>query len=362
MAGPAFTRDCTQKPLRETILNAIIAGLITEKRLPANGSIVDAGAADGRFACFFAAIAPNRLVHAVDPNYKNVRWMQQRYVKPFHGVAHPNLRPFHGGLGDSLAANDTRVRKTLKSATQNFTLHRLDDLYFGGPWTGELLALGHFDVEGWEEAVMRGATRVVARDAPILTTEASVQRQPGAARSLLRLLDRLGYDSFLVEEIAGMQADVRNILHIPRARRAQLRGSHILDLAVASRSLLAVTPENIQDLAYPCCRPGDVCCPNKWRCCSHGLVHQWLSSVIQKGGHDLQWYTRTSWYDAYKHTFRPEMLEVQEEERTRNASAAGLSFNRVKMTARARDDVEGRRRSGAGRRSKAGRRRGTHTG
>lgn len=41
---------------------------------------------------------------------------------------------------------------------------------------------------------------------------------------------------------------------------------------------------------------------------------------------------------------------MQEEERTRNASAAGLSFNRVKMTARARDDVEGRRRSGAGRR------------
>ena len=321
-------KDCRAKPGNEPILNSIIAGLMTENKMP-HGSIVDAGAADGRFACYYAAIAPDRVIHAVDPSYRNVQWMQRQYAR-----RHPNLHPFHAGLGDEPSANLT-TRRTMSTANQNFTIHRLDDL-FDGPWKGDVLALGHFDVEGWESQVIRGAVRVIERDAPILTTEAEVQRKPDAAQSLIRHLDALQYDSFLVEEITGMQADLRNLLHIPRSRRKQLERSNVLDLAVASRVLFAITADTVQDFAYPCCRLGGVCCPTPQHCCSHNLVHQWMKSVVQHGGADLQWYARTTWYDQYQHVFRPEMKASQQEMRRRNASDSGFSYNTALQAKRRR--------------------------
>ncbi|KAL3893083.1 MAG: hypothetical protein SGPRY_014490, partial [Prymnesium sp.] len=312
-------KDCRLRPSREPLLNAIIAGLLLEARIP-TGAIVDAGAADGRTACYFAAIAPDRLVHAVDPSYRNVLWIERKY-----GTRYQNLLPFHGGLGDQPAANQSE-RKSMVTANQNFTIFRLDDL-FEGPWKGQTMALGHFDVERWEERVLRGALRVIKRDAPLLTTEVEVQRRPQATASLLHLLDDLGYDSFLIEEITGMSADLRNLLHVPRSRMQAFQGSNILDVAVASRSLFAVVPDNINEFAYPCCRSGGACCPDAYHCCSHALVSQWLNSVIRSGGADLQWYSRTSWYDQHQHTFRSELFDAQEEERRRNISTAGMSFN-----------------------------------
>ena len=42
---------------------------------------------------------------------------------------------------------------------------------------------------------------------------------------------------YLIEEIAGMRCDTRNLLNVPRSRSSALVGSHALDLAVASRQV-----------------------------------------------------------------------------------------------------------------------------
>ena len=100
-------RNCRMKPPFEVMLNAIVAGLLGEGAVP-NGSIVDAGAQYGRWACYYAAVAPGRLVHAIDPNADYVAHMRKRYTLR----RLPNLRPLHGGLSkDSAPVYDAGAAK-----------------------------------------------------------------------------------------------------------------------------------------------------------------------------------------------------------------------------------------------------------
>ena len=59
--GPCF------RPPHEVLLTSIIGGLLVEGRVPP-GSIVDVGANRGIWACYYASVAPERNVHAIDPD------------------------------------------------------------------------------------------------------------------------------------------------------------------------------------------------------------------------------------------------------------------------------------------------------
>jgi hypothetical protein len=138
----------------------------------------------------------------------------------------------------------------------------------------------------------------------------------------------------VIEEITGVRADLRNLLHVPREQHKRFAGSSGLDLAVALRGLQAVNASTLSQHAFPCCARGAECCPIGRRghtrsCCSHGAVHKWLNRVVQHGGADLQWSTRTTWYDQHRHIFQRarDLLHYQEEERRRPLEAVGFSFN-----------------------------------
>ena len=87
---------CSARPENEPILSGILSGLLNERRMPP-GSLVDAGAAGGRDACHFASIAPQRVIHAVDPSERNIQWITRQYVQRDN---YSNLVPLHGGRGD----------------------------------------------------------------------------------------------------------------------------------------------------------------------------------------------------------------------------------------------------------------------
>jgi hypothetical protein len=121
-------------------------------------------------------------------------------------------------------------------------VYRLDDLYLGDDqrgafWPGQRVALLKLDVEGQEPNVIRGGLRLVQRDRPIITTEVLVQSARGVADDLFALLDAQQYDSYLVDEIAGVNLDCRNVIHVPRERRRQ---SATLDLASATSAIAFV--------------------------------------------------------------------------------------------------------------------------
>ena len=340
------------KPDHEIILNTILGGLLASDIAIGTGSIVDAGAYTGESACYFASRAPNRTVHALDPSRANVNviagWRDEyRNIQPMVGALGREAATVEAKAGGDKRGGYTTLkqlqrRKTATASTRNaIHIYRLDDLFGGdeapgAAWHGERFALGHLDVEGAEAAVLEGGRRVIERDHPILTVEAHVHRYPNKTRVLMEVVESLGYDAYIVEEICGMRADCRNMLLIPRARmRFLTRGrSDVLDLAVASRVLIAVNASTIGSFAFPCCRAGGECCPRHLRggfCCSHGMVDAWLGKRVNASyGDELQYFTRTRWYDQHHRVFRSAdwLRDVQALDLSRaRANKAGLTLD-----------------------------------
>ena len=92
------------RPRYETMLTALIAGLIHERTMPA-GSIVDSGAFRGEWACYYAKQDRNRTVYAIEPDEANIAHIQRAYEYL------PNLRPVHAALGANAVADVGAFRR-----------------------------------------------------------------------------------------------------------------------------------------------------------------------------------------------------------------------------------------------------------
>ena len=321
------------RPLQEVLFTSIVSGLFAEGLMP-NGSIFDVGANRGIWACYWASIAPDRVVHAMDPDPKYVKIMKAHYSHM------RNLQPMLGALGKQSVLSSHRKAEaggmhffplSIDAKGGSLQVYALDDLF--DSWRDERLAFAQFDVDGFELSLLQGARAVLTRDRPIFSTELHVHENPQASRALLRFIKSLGYSSYLIEEIAGNRADIRNILNVPHERTAKLLGSPILDLAAQSRKLFAVDASTIHQFAFPCCVKGRACCPAERRyaeCCAHYRVSEWMSDVLNHGGADLQWGTRATWYDQRLWVWGPQLAHVQHQEMTRNTSSQyyGLSYNK----------------------------------
>lgn len=307
------------KPTTETIFNSVVSGLFAEGRIP-DGSIVDAGGFTGDFACWYARLTP-RPVHAIEPNMQNVQYMARRYSKT------TNLQPMQGGLGSTrkvlstgrqgfasqmqghsstvglLRALPVGGRNLTLGAPGTFEVRRLDEL-FETRWPAERLGFLHLDVQGSELDALRGAAATILRDRPIFSTEVEVHANARLTASLLRFIDELGYDSYLVEEHCGTpRQDCRNLLNLPRALHAEEWHSGALDLAVGSRSMFRVDGASIGKHAFPCCARGGECCRGAADCCGERAAYAWLegatrrwldaSGVERNATWDPRLYTRT---------------------------------------------------------------------
>jgi FkbM family methyltransferase len=314
------TRDRTSlcPKAAETLFSALLRGLIAEGRVPFPGSVVDCGAHLGTESCLYAAADPRRTVHAIDPSIGNIKAMRNSFG-PDGRTPLANVQPMHGALGSEArelivpqskrrpGGQMTNIMQTLKAPTprqRNWSnrtrvrVYTLDEL-FAGPWKGESLGLAHFDVEGGELDVLRGAQATIRRDLPVFTVELFVHHNASYTLELLSFIESLGYTSLLVDEVCGSRYDARNLVNLPRQRQRRFHSSPMLEFAFSVRRLFRVDPRNIFEHAYPCCAPGGACCSaetrasemhDSWagqhgaagqdqqeRCCSVATVGAWLA-------------------------------------------------------------------------------------
>lgn len=270
------------------------------------GSIVDAGCHDGVETCWLAASARDRQVHAIEPLGRNLEAMQSAsWYRQLR-----NVHPLLGALGEKpgwlrlparLANANVGVmlsgsnRLAAKRSDSNLTVpvFDVDSLFLS--W-GEQLGFAHFDVEGEELSVLRGAAKTIMHSRPLLTVEVLPHTRREQTETLLREVSGMGYSCFLLEEVCGWPVDCRNVLAIPRERAALLFQSANQIPELGGR-LFEVTAESVSNHAFPCCAHGRECCPHHAKatgrtstkasrtggCCTGTLVSSWLARQEGRG-------------------------------------------------------------------------------
>ena len=208
----------------EPLLKELILMLLS---LMGPGSILDAGANDGADSVMLADAAPRRQVVAVEPLRTNLDKVRL-------AVGGRSIRIVEGGLSnvsgsDTYPASADRpgkwprgqigslvwYRKQDKDPNRvPFTLHTIDAIF-----ENETLAFAHLDLEGGECNALKGANRTIWRDRPAFTVEAHPRSAYGAYKALVRHVDELDYDMYLVGEICGVSS-CRNYVCLPRERSA----------------------------------------------------------------------------------------------------------------------------------------------
>jgi FkbM family methyltransferase len=283
-------------PLRshEPFFNRVIGTLLRGQHLPAGG-VIDAGSHTGENTCFYAHLAPERQVTAVEPMASNLVEIAER-TRTLR-----NVHVIHGGLGHrasslQMSASDVEGKaggqlefREMKLATTNqarsttltgLQVYRVDDLY-----EKHRLGFAHFDVEGEELRVLEGAIKTIRRDRPVFTVEIHVHFAHAETIALTRFITRrLGYRILMIEgESCGVRVDCRNLLAVPPDAWAPLTEGIVRymsnDGVLSSHvhRLVLVNESTIFEFAHPCCKPSGPCCRNgpvplslSWTSTNHG--------------------------------------------------------------------------------------------
>jgi len=278
----------------ERLFKRLLKAVFTTQGVLLEGSIIDAGANDGSESCHFAEWQPQRLVHAIEPLLENLK-----HIRKF-GKHRPNLRPFHGGLGNtstwvravapggsgvtaqvSLLSSKPKARAadSLQSEehASSFFIHRVDDL-FANRWSRERLAFAHWDVEGLELAVVHGAWHTLRLHRPVITVEMFVNRALKQGQQLLRLIAEAVYDCFLVEEPCGLPLDCRNVICVPTERTVSFLKLPVVQDAERAHQITSVHSSSLARHGYPVCVKAAPCCPKNvfGSCCFPACVSKWL--------------------------------------------------------------------------------------
>ena len=210
----------------------LLTALFTLNGMIKPGSVVDCGAERGGESCFFADLDSGRRIHAVEPLPQNARSVDMV------SKSRPNVALLRGGLGSaerfveraqhtqsgSMIINLQKAQSANYSkASRGFYVYTLDKLFGqGGRWAGEHLAFGHFDVEGAELDLLKGAEMTIQRDRPVFSIEVELGKHTSRFRyaTAMAVLAKLGYRAFVVPENCARPGGIncRNTMCFPSER------------------------------------------------------------------------------------------------------------------------------------------------
>jgi len=171
--------------------------------VPDSGAFLDVGASWGAYS--HEALAHGFVVHAFEPQHRIASILERGLVGAVvHGVAlsdrwgEAELRIPRNDIGYATIEPHNTLESTADvslgiSCGRTATV-RLDDLDVGR------VAAIKIDVEGHEQAVLRGAAAVLERDRPVLIIEVEERHCRGARAAVCEYLQSRGYASFVYAE------------------------------------------------------------------------------------------------------------------------------------------------------------------
>lgn len=231
-----------ERPPKEVLFNTIVRGLFEEGIVPP-GDILDIGSNDGHWACFYGCLDQGRKVHAVEPNPLLAESIScpTTNVKAYNMAMSSkpgkiNFKPrdksaFVGDLASKMAHDG------------NITVTTLDNFF-----NSKSLYPGfmHLDVEGYEQDLIKGGVKIITKHLPLFSYE--VHLKTPIARSTIEEVEKVGYVSYMVNELCGVRQDCRNLLAFPVKDITRYKKSTILNLAVHSKALVRIKSADINDV------------------------------------------------------------------------------------------------------------------
>jgi len=168
-------------------------------------------------------IGTNHIVYAIDPSPDNCQFI--RDLASLNNIQ--NIRVIEKAISDKrevLCTNDHLTHCSFVSdedSEQKCTVRNqvkawpLDDLYAAGEIAD--VAYIHLDVEGMENRVVAGATKLIAECRPIIAFEQHLEQDPFI--ELSAHIAEKGYTVYLINEVLpGCRPDCRNFMAFPSDR------------------------------------------------------------------------------------------------------------------------------------------------
>lgn len=104
----------------------------------------------------------------------------------------------------------------------------------------------HLDIEGYEHDFIKGGLKTISKYSPLFSYE--VHLNSSLARNTIEEVDKLGYVSYMVNEVCGVSKDGRNLLAFPSKHMTRYKTSNILDFAMNSKALVYMNSTNSDDV------------------------------------------------------------------------------------------------------------------
>jgi FkbM family methyltransferase len=168
-------------------------------------------------------IGPNSVVYAIDPSPVNCQFIKD--LASLNNIQ--NIRVIEKAISDKrevLCTNDDLTHCSFVSdedSEQKCTVRNqvnawsLDDLYVAGEIAD--VAYIHLDVEGMENRVVAGATKLINTYKPIIAFEQHLEQDPFI--ELSAHIAEKGYVVYLINEVLpGCRPDCRNFIAFPSDR------------------------------------------------------------------------------------------------------------------------------------------------
>ena len=212
--GDTLSRNISyfHRPNAEALLRRLIHGLYADGYISADKSIIDIGSWISDNSVIWGKwLNKEAFVFAIDPSPENQSYGQKvaslnnvSNVKFIDAVCTDNdgdKVDFDGDLGH------TSFQKNLENGKIVSTTLDTIIAKAGGPSVGLL----HVDVEGLELSVLKGASKIIKNDKPIIAFEQHISQENVSEVS--DFLKDFGYRIFMVNEVLpGCSLDCRNFL------------------------------------------------------------------------------------------------------------------------------------------------------
>lgn len=211
----------------EPKLFAILSALVADGTVFERGYVMDAGANNGHSTFLLNRLFKNHTVIALDPLMVNINYIKSkqrtRNIETIHGYlgsVHSTVRyneQAEKKVGSQIGRLNLYDRFMKKNTTTTVNVYTVDEIF-----KDRKLSFAHWDLEGSELEMLKGASATIRRDLPVFTVETHASYDANNHDEVMHTIETLDYSCETIDERCGWK-DCRNHICAPTSKMSRIR-------------------------------------------------------------------------------------------------------------------------------------------